>query len=183
MGAERHTRTVLKPRLLRAQYEANSQIATWPDVRFNLSHTSGAALVGVVLSREVGIDIEWLRPMEDLDAMARSITSGEELDQWESLDAASRFDAFYRVWTRKESYLKAIGLGLYRSLQDVTVPVLLDDSSGTLWEVRDRAGEGHWSGRDIPVEEGYSASICWEGAEALQLVVRDLDLSGIAGGG
>lgn len=151
------------------------------DLRFNLSHTSGAALIAVALGRELGIDIEFQRPMEDLAAMARSVMSAAELQRWILLGAEEQFSAFYRVWTRKESYLKAIGLGLFRSLQDVTVPVseeLLEgpDNSGTASRViHDVSGEGVWHVRDVPVWESYSASVCWQVGAPVELRFRDLD--------
>jgi 4'-phosphopantetheinyl transferase len=147
------------------------------DLRFNLSHTHGAVLIGVAIGRELGIDVEWHRPMDDLEAMARSVMSDEELGLWKTLKPGDGTLAFYQVWTRKESYLKAIGLGLYRSLQDVTVPFFGDgDSPIDSRLVQDRAGRGAWTVMDIPAWAGYSAAICWEGADVPQLTVRDLDI-------
>jgi len=148
-----------------------------PDLRFNLSHTRGAALIGVAAGRELGIDIEWQRPMEDLEGMARAVMSREELGQWLVLPPDDQTPAFYHLWTRKEAYLKAIGLGLYRSLQDVTVPVSarqLDPHSGRGGLVRDSAGSGIWAIADIAAGDGYSASICCEGASVPALTVEDL---------
>jgi 4'-phosphopantetheinyl transferase len=151
----------------------------WPDLRFNLSHTRGAVLIGIAIGRELGVDIEWQRPLDDLEGMARSVMSNEELLQWNALEPENRTRAFYRVWTRKESYLKAIGLGLFRNLQDVTVPVsadALEDAQRDSRRVLDRSGEGAWSVLDIPAWAGYSASVCWESAGVPPLVVRDLDI-------
>jgi len=157
---------------------AAEQVADRPnsDLRFNLSHTRGAVLIGISIGREVGIDIEWQRPMEDLEAMARSVMSDQELGLWKVLRPESRPSAFYEVWTRKESYLKAIGLGLYRSLQDVTVPVSEgagDESPGL---VLDRSGQGSWRVLGIPAWDGYSAAVCWEGDDVPLVTVRDLDI-------
>jgi 4'-phosphopantetheinyl transferase len=154
-----------------------------PDLRFNLSHTRGAALIGVAIGRELGVDIEWQRPMEDLDAMAAAVMSPEELVQWLAVAPTERIPAFYHLWTRKEAYLKAIGLGLYRSLQEVTMPVSARQleplpMSGRL--VRDSAGEGVWTIADIAAGDGYSASICCEGAGTPALKVEDLSLDAIA---
>ena len=152
----------------------------WLDLRFNLSHTRGAVLIGVATGRELGVDIEWQRPIDDLEGMARSVMSSEELSRWNHLRPESRMCAFYQVWTRKESYLKAIGLGLFRSLQDVTVPVsadALEDAQRDSRRVLDGSGEGVWSVLDIPSWAGYSASVCWEGAAVPRLVVRDLDIA------
>ena len=95
------------------------------------------------------------------------------------MPAIERFAAFYRVWTRKEAYLKAIGLGLYRLLQDVTVPVSVERIAGASQgrPVRDLAGKGTWRVADVEVESGYSAAVCWEGEGLEEIVVTDLDLS------
>jgi len=149
------------------------------DLRFNLSHTRGMALIGVALGREVGVDIEWQRFMEDLDPMALSVMSAEELALWQALAAGNRNRAFFKVWTRKEAYLKAIGLGLYHSLQSVTVPVTatpLDQAE----IVADRTRADVWKVFDIPAPEGYSASVCWEGGEMPEIVVQDLNITQIA---
>ena len=110
--------------------------------------------------------------------MAKSVFSNEELESWSKLNAAERFVAFYKLWTRKEAYLKAIGLGLYRVLQDVTVPVsaepLVGASQGR--KVQDAAGQGTWRLADVEVEEGCSAAVCWEGDGLEQIVVTDLDM-------
>jgi 4'-phosphopantetheinyl transferase len=160
----------IKPALMRA--------ANPLDLRFNLSHTRGAALIGVGVGLELGIDIEWHRPMDDLDGMAKSVMSDTEMEQWLLLKPDVRTRAFYHLWTRKEAYLKAIGLGLFRNLHDVTVPVspdYLEDAQGLVHLVQDRAGAGEWSVRDVPVTEGYSASLCCEGEQIPQIVVQELD--------
>jgi len=172
-----------KPTLLAARTGANHRDfrqKEWLDLRFNLSHTRGAVLIGIATGRELGVDVEWQRPMKDLEGMARSVMSDEELLRWNALEPESRMRAFYHVWTRKESYLKAIGLGLFRSLQDVTVPVsadALEDSARDSRVVFDRSGDGTWSVLDVAAGASYSASVCWEGAEAPSLVVRDLDIT------
>jgi 4'-phosphopantetheinyl transferase len=153
-----------------------------PDLHFNLSHTRGAALIGIAAGREVGIDIEQKRPMEDLHGLARSVMSADELQEWERFAPESRLNTFYRVWTRKEAYLKAIGLGLFRNLQEVTVPMAASARDGDGedgWRVRDSGSHEVWTVRDIGAWEGYSASVCWAGADAVRVVTHDFDLMGM----
>jgi len=152
-------------------------------LRFNLSHTRHAALIAVAVGLEVGIDIEWERPLDDLSEMARSVMSDQELHRWAAIRLEDQQRAFYRVWTRKEAYLKAIGLGLYRNLQDVTVPVTADflgDALGSEQNVQDvsadeETNEGPWRVRDVSVDEGYSAAICFPGNQPIHLIIKDLD--------
>jgi len=152
------------------------------DLRFSLSHTRGFSLIAVAVSREVGVDIERQRPMEDLEPVAASVMSAEELRVWETLRPEDRLQAFFNLWTRKEAYLKAIGLGLSHSLQSVTVPLsvsLLDPSMRDYAIVEDGTRPDKWELADLPVPEAYSASICWEGKDLPRIVVQDLDLNSV----
>lgn len=174
-----------KPVLTVAQREGdgsefNREPAARVDLRFNMSHTSGAVLIGIAKGRELGVDIEWQRPLDDLEGMARTVMSSEEFLLWSRLEPTGQMAAFHRVWTRKESYLKAIGLGLYRSLQDVTVPVSadgLEDAMKDCRVVQDLSGQGSWTVLDVSAWPDYAASVCWEGADWPLLTVRDLDIT------
>jgi 4'-phosphopantetheinyl transferase len=171
--------TAIKPACDLGSDTGNLADGKGTDLRFNLSHTQGAALIGVTIGRELGIDIEWHRPMDDLEGMARAIMSEAELGSWGDIPEKDRLSAFYHVWTRKESYLKGIGLGLYHSLHDVTVPVssaTRDAISGDFEGVRDRSREDAWIVADLPAPEGYSASVCCEGEARPQIVVQELEL-------
>jgi 4'-phosphopantetheinyl transferase len=145
-----------------------------PNVRFNLSHTSGAALIGVTSGRELGVDIERMRPMDDLDGMARSVMSDAELQSWMDIEMTKRQTAFYRLWTRKESYLKAIGLGLYRDVHQVSVPVSFEPRVDAC-SVKDLAGHGEWMVQDVNVPEGFAASVCYEGSFVPEIRMTTLD--------
>jgi 4'-phosphopantetheinyl transferase len=165
-----------KPRLLLVGERGNHPT----NLHFNLSHTRAAALIGVALGRELGVDIEWHRPLGDLHDMAQNVMSKLELERWLAMPSAEQTRGFYNVWTRKEAYLKAIGLGLYRSLHDVTVPVSaspIEPQSGEAFLVKDDCAGGNWTLRDIPVSEGYSASVCREGSGTFDLAIEDLDMS------
>jgi 4'-phosphopantetheinyl transferase len=147
-----------------------------PDLRFNLSHTRGSAVIGLACGRELGVDIERQRPMGDLDAIASSVMSAKERMAWRTISEKDQECAFYRLWTRKEAYLKAIGLGLFRSLQAVTVPVMAQALDiGTLHMVEDAEGSGAWQVLDIGHSAEYAAAVCLEGAQEARLMVSDLE--------
>ena len=78
-------------------------------LRFSLSHTRGLAACSVVLGREVGIDVE---PRDRRPPLAGGILSPSELLLLKGLAADSKREAFFRRWTLKEAYAKALGLGL-----------------------------------------------------------------------
>lgn len=80
---------------------------------FNLSHSGDVGLLlWVPDDLECGVDVEVLRPVRDRDAVARSVFTAEECRALEAMPAATRDEAFLRLWTRKEACIKAIGTGL-----------------------------------------------------------------------
>src|SRR5262249_8152166 len=85
------------------------------DLYFNLSHSGQLALVAVSRS-EVGVDLEKVRHLESLLDIARRHFSPTEFAVLEGATEDARLDLFYRCWTRKEAYIKAVGEGLAMSL-------------------------------------------------------------------
>ena len=82
------------------------------DLRFNLSHSGGLALIAVRLGREVGVDLEELRDGVDGDAVAREFLDEPERARLEALSAAGRPHAFFSAWVRREAMAKASGRGI-----------------------------------------------------------------------
>ncbi len=87
-------------------------LVDWPQCHFNLTHSASMALVGVSMEAEIGVDLEQLRPVDDLPALcATSFTINEQKALCE-VTAEGVDDMFLRGWTRKEACLKAMGKGL-----------------------------------------------------------------------
>jgi 4'-phosphopantetheinyl transferase len=93
------------------------------DLRFNTSHSGDLAVVALTRRRDIGVDIEWVTPLADLDAIARHHFSPTENLALDRVASAERVQAFFNCWTRKEAFLKATGEGLLRPLDsfDVTL--------------------------------------------------------------
>lgn len=90
------------------------------DFYFNISH-SGRWVVGVFSDCEVGIDIEEIKPI-DL-SIAENFFSREEYSYLMNVKQNEQLLAFYELWTIKESYIKAIGMGLSIPLSDFTITI------------------------------------------------------------
>ncbi|MCU0567719.1 MAG: 4'-phosphopantetheinyl transferase superfamily protein, partial [Oculatellaceae cyanobacterium Prado106] len=88
-------------------------------LHFNVSHSQGMALVAIALNRRVGIDLEYLRPI-DADSLAQRFFSPQEAAIIQTLPAPAKQQLFFRAWTQKEAYLKATGEGLGK-LENVVV--------------------------------------------------------------
>lgn len=86
-------------------------------LEFNISHSSQVVLLGVTRGRQLGIDVEDLRPDVPLE-VATSCFSGKERAQLHALQPALRPGRFLDFWTLKESYIKARGKGLSLPLDE-----------------------------------------------------------------
>jgi len=80
---------------------------------FNLSHSGATGLIGLAPSGEIGVDIEVMKPIDDIDALAaQNFTAAERAEVRSARDETAALRAFLAVWTRKEACLKALGSGL-----------------------------------------------------------------------
>src|SRR5882672_3797099 len=107
---------------------------------FNLSHSSGMALYAVARGRHVGIDIEYMR--EDFATLdvAERFFSKDEFEALKAVASDQRTKAFFNCWSRKESYIKAIGMGVSYPLDGFTVS-LTPDAAPVLLKVDANATE------------------------------------------
>jgi 4'-phosphopantetheinyl transferase len=90
-------------------------------LRFNVSHTAELLLVAVAHGREVGIDAEPVGRERPLAATAHSWLGDPETRALERLPPHERERALLRLWTLKEAYLKAVGVGLNADPREVVV--------------------------------------------------------------
>jgi 4'-phosphopantetheinyl transferase len=132
-------------------------IASSP-LRFNLSHSDGLALI-VLGHVEVGADVELPRVRRSDDIARRFYTPGENARLF-AMDAPVRTDAFFRLWTCKEAFLKCTGEGLSRSTRSYEIE-LGPGTAKLLWAEGTDASK--YSIHPIEVDEPYRAAIVAEG--------------------
>lgn len=84
----------------------------YEDLRFNLSHTRGGALCGVVGGAEIGVDIETLDRATDHLGLCERYFSRSETAALRAAPVERQREMFFRFWTLKEAYIKARGMGL-----------------------------------------------------------------------
>lgn len=101
-----------------------------PGLEFNVSHSAGLALLAMTPGRSVGIDVEHVRTDIEVDALSRRFFSLREQGDLLRLSQEDRLRAFFVCWTRKEAYLKALGLGLAMPLDrfDVSIEANVDQA-------------------------------------------------------
>jgi 4'-phosphopantetheinyl transferase len=131
-------------------------------LRFNLSHAGDVALLAISSGRELGVDVEQMRPLAVLD-LSRQFFSPNEHTTLCAWPPDGRDQAFFRCWTRKESFIKALGRGLNFPLDGFEVRVD-EDGSPVLHSCDSAPGElDRWTIISLRIDPGYSAALTVEG--------------------
>jgi 4'-phosphopantetheinyl transferase len=130
---------------------------------FNMSHSGDFALCIFAINREVGIDIEKVHPLDNYEDIAQQFFSVNEYLQLKSIPQDLRLNFFFRYWTLKEAFIKAIGKGLSYPLNDFEVqlkpnepPRLINIKNNTQLALR-------WFLNAINPSVGYEAAFAFEG--------------------
>jgi 4'-phosphopantetheinyl transferase len=132
-------------------------------VEFNVSHSGTAALLAFARGRALGVDIEMIREGFDPVGLAHRFFSTHEQSQLAALDPSDKYPGFFRCWTRKESYIKAVGTGLSLPLDQFDVSLLPGDQNALLATRPEVSDAAMWSLREVPAGAGYIAALCVRG--------------------
>lgn len=134
-------------------------------LRFNTSHSEGLVLFAVSWGREVGVDVERVRPMgeEDMEEIAAHFFSSVEKEEFDALRPDMRLEAFFNCWVRKEAYIKGRGEGLSLSPERFEVSLSPSPARVTLRTPDDPRASTAWSLRPLDVGPGYASALAVEG--------------------
>ncbi len=133
------------------------------DLDFNLSHSDAVAVIAVARRLTLGVDVERVCPDRPLDGMAERFFSAAEHSVFAALPLAQRVEAFYRAWTRKEAYVKALGTGLTFSSRRFTVALTAAGGRLLLTTEMPEDRAERWWFEDLLLP-GYQVAICWPAA-------------------
>jgi 4'-phosphopantetheinyl transferase len=120
---------------------------------FSISHTRDLVALAFAAEAQVGIDLEYMKPSVDMVELAERILSEDDFKSFQALPHSERLGSFYRMWTRKEAYLKARGEGIATGLRDVTVS-FLPELTSPLVDRRESAS-ACWRLHALPIAEDY----------------------------
>lgn len=90
------------------------------DIFFSLSHTKDMICCAISKHREIGCDVESLQPRKYEIDLTERVFSTREQQFYKNLPEQQRSEFFYRSWTLKESFIKAVGQGLRVPLQSLS---------------------------------------------------------------
>ncbi|MEA5580669.1 4'-phosphopantetheinyl transferase HetI [Nodularia harveyana UHCC-0300] len=131
---------------------------------FNLSHSQGLALCAVNYHNPIGVDLEYIRRISDVEALAKRFFLPREYALMRSLPAEQQQQIFFRYWTCKEAYLKATGEGLAELEQieislSPTEPAQLQTSES--WNLFELTPAEDYVGAVVVAGSGHHLH-CWQ---------------------
>lgn len=129
---------------------------------FNVSHSDGFLLMCFAQEGNLGADIEIIKKMPDMERLMQTFFSPAEVAEIRVLPPHERQAAFFRVWTRKEAFLKALGGGLSIPLDSFCVTAV-ETWSNALLDTGDCGSNGRcWTIKSVPVEGEIAAAVAWD---------------------
>ena len=136
-----------------------------PQVTFNLSHTHGFVLYAFSINRELGIDLEKIRPEAAHDGVAERFFSTQEVQVLRNLPVYAQPQGFFNCWTRKEAYIKARGEGLNIPLNQFDVSLIPGKPAELLASRVDPEDTNKWFLHALPMGTQYAAALAVEGSD------------------
>jgi 4'-phosphopantetheinyl transferase len=135
------------------------------ELDFNVSHSRDRLLIAVTAGRAVGVDIEFRRDGLNMKSIAKRWFAPEEQTFLKSIENPA--DGFFEVWAKKEAYVKALGVGIYKDLNTFAVPVGENPFSPNI------GSDGRWFFQTLEIDPLYTAAVVSE-APAVPVNLRTL---------
>jgi 4'-phosphopantetheinyl transferase len=132
-------------------------------LNFNLSHSHELILFAFTYVRQVGVDIEYMRPALDFESLAQHSFSPLENEMLRALPTSERVKAFYQCWSRKEAYIKARGKGLAIPLDSFDVSLRSDEPAALLNSREDPHETARWRMCTLHPHPDYASALAVEG--------------------
>jgi 4'-phosphopantetheinyl transferase len=132
-------------------------IPEFKGLKFNMSFSGDLMVVGLSKNNEVGIDIEKVSQMQDLENIAIENFSLQEVNFLNG--TKDKTSTFFKIWTRKEAFIKAIGNGMYYPLKSFSVNIDPAGRSEHLVIFNHPMESGLWRTSEINTSDGYIASV------------------------
>jgi 4'-phosphopantetheinyl transferase len=137
----------------------------WRDsgLAFNLAHSNGLAVYAFARARTIGVDVEYVRPLEEMHALAETVFSPRERAVFYALPSHLQRTAFFDGWTRKEAFVKATGEGLSTPLDAFDVALAPGEPAALLGIGGCARAAAGWTLRAFEPAPGYVAAVAVAG--------------------
>jgi 4'-phosphopantetheinyl transferase len=141
-------------------------------LHFNVAHSEDLALFAITRLGPVGVDVECIRVVRDVDELVARFFSVRENGLFQKLASSEMPSAFFNLWTRKEALLKATGEGITGGLDRVEVSFLPDEPAQLLAMSGDVESAAQWSLHELSPATGFVGAVaiqekniqvrCWQ---------------------
>ena len=125
-----------------------------PRTEFNLSHSRDRLLIAVTTGRALGIDIEFRRSGINMNAIADRWFAPEEREFFQGLEKPEI--GFFDIWAKKEAYVKALGMGIFKELHSFAVPLDGEPGFPMIGKTDD------WFFQPLEIDPAYAAALVSE---------------------
>jgi len=112
-------------------------------IHFNMSRSKGLALYAFTRDQELGVDVEHIRDIPEMEQIAERFFSPKENAAFRTLRERTKKEAFFNCWTRKEALLKAKGQGLALGLDQCEVSLGLGERAALI-RTNNPQETAHW---------------------------------------
>jgi 4'-phosphopantetheinyl transferase len=126
---------------------------------FSLSHSDGLALFAFARPCALGVDVERVRPVPEMDQIGAKFFAARENAMLNALPAEQKTEAFFNCWTRKEAYLKATGEGIADALPKIEVTLAPGKPAQLLNIAGDVQAASLWSLRSLSPATGFVGAV------------------------
>jgi 4'-phosphopantetheinyl transferase len=145
----------------------------YTDKYFNISH-SGDWIICGVSDYELGVDVEEKKEFRDILEIAKRFFSIDESNYLlEINNNDEQLTAFYDIWTKKESFIKAVGQGISLNLGSFSVPINLKENK------RIKYDNLCWYFMTSKLEGYYPVSVCEKEFSSNSIQSIELDISAL----
>jgi 4'-phosphopantetheinyl transferase len=132
------------------------------NLQFNMSHSNRLGICAFTKDNAVGVDVERIRELPNLEDMTEICMSEFEKRWFSKLPPATKNEMFYKVWTVKEAFIKAIGAGFSFPLVNVEVKIY-GNNKCEFHRIKDESGSfGKWRVFTFVPEPNFTASLVTE---------------------
>lgn len=145
------------------------------NLKFNYSHSGDYIIYAFTTDKEIGVDIEEIKDISEIDELSRTHFSDEELSIYFELENPDeKKQLFYKIWTRKEALLKAEGSGITIDLKSLTVLTTNEKKSN---QIKVKFLNQEWSVSDLFIDVNYASSVVINSDSCKEIFVFDEDFN------
>ncbi len=147
-------------------------LVEYPDLYFNLSHSGNSCVLALSTSAPLGVDVERVRNRRGFEGLVKKCFTPLEAQYWHALPEQQQLGAFFRFWTAKEAFVKAVGRGIALGLNRVEIdpgsPLRLLSIPGAYGPVE------HWAIRqlDLPGPLKISSTVCMKAGHDVRVLIN-----------